>query len=337
MAEFDIFNLGTDDVETHQKQSNVSNELYRPKAQDGQDGVYKAKIRFVPNPNNPKKSIIHKYVYWLEDSMGNGKLVDSPQSIGERCPIADVFWKLKKSESAVDRKASENLKRRHKYYSIVKILKDPQRPDLEGQYMIYNFGHKIKEKIDEEINPTWEDQEPTQVFDLFEGKDFELKITRQGEYNNYDKCQFSSERTPIIIDGRYAERSKEDQEKIKKELEQAPDLEQYEYKPWDDETKNFVNKVLNSYLKSSDVAGNMAEATSFNSNETKQEATTTKEVAGDINNSNNDPQPQSPQQSQPQQDQPQQDQPQSESENNDNSKVKSDDNDLDQFLNDLDI
>jgi hypothetical protein len=265
MAEFDIFNLGTDDVETHQKRQTNLTELYRPKAKDGQDGVYKAKIRFVPNPKNPQKSLIHKYVYWLEDASGNGRLIDSPQSVGESCPIADTFWKLKKSESAVDQKASENLKRRQKYYALIKILKDPQRPDLEDQYMIFNFGPKIKEKIDEEINPTFDDHEPTQVFDLFEGKDFELKITRQGDYNNYDKCQFSPTKTPITIQGRHAERSAHDREIIQKELEQAPDLEQFEYKEWNEDTKNFVNNVLSLYVSTSNSTQNMAAATSFNS------------------------------------------------------------------------
>lgn len=265
MAEFDIFNLGPEDVETHQKRQTNLTELYRPKAKDGQDGVYKAKIRFVPNPKNPQKSLIHKYVYWLEDASGNGRLIDSPQSVGESCPIADTFWKLKKSESAVDQKASENLKRRQKYYALIKILKDPQRPDLEDQYMIFNFGPKIKEKIDEEINPTFDDHEPTQVFDLFEGKDFELKITRQGDYNNYDKCQFSPTKTPITIQGRHAERSSHDREIIQKELEQAPDLEQFEYKEWNEDTKNFVNNVLSLYVSTSNSTQNMAAATSFNS------------------------------------------------------------------------
>ena len=247
---FDIFNLGVEDVETHQPQQTTVNEVYKPTADDGKDGTYKALIRFVPNPENPRKSLIQKYVHWLTNSNGDGKLVDSPQTIGEHCPIADVFWKLRKSDSAVDRKSSEKLKRRQQYYSLIKIIKDPQNPDLEGTYKVFKFGYKIKEKIDSELKPDF--GEPTQVFDLFEGKNFELVITRQGEYNNYDKSKFSSNTSAILMGETPAERNQETMTTIKTELESAPSLATYDYKPWDEDTRAFVNNVLRMYLNPGD-------------------------------------------------------------------------------------
>ena len=247
---FDIFNLGVEDVETHQPQQTTVNEVYKPTADDGKDGTYKALIRFVPNPENPRKSLIQKYVHWLTNSNGDGKLVDSPQTIGEHCPIADVFWKLRKSDSAVDRKSSEKLKRRQQYYSLIKIIKDPQNPELEGTYKVFKFGYKIKEKIDSELKPDF--GEPTQVFDLFEGKNFELVITRQGEYNNYDKSKFSSNTSAILMGETPAERNQETMTAIKTELESAPSLATYDYKPWDEDTRAFVNNVLRMYLNPGD-------------------------------------------------------------------------------------
>jgi hypothetical protein len=52
MAEFDIFNLGVADVDTHETQASSGSDLYKPTADDGKDGTYKAIIRFVPNPSN---------------------------------------------------------------------------------------------------------------------------------------------------------------------------------------------------------------------------------------------------------------------------------------------
>jgi len=254
---FDIFNLGVEDVETHQPERTSVNEVYKPTADDGKDGTYKALIRFVPNSENPRKSLIQKYVHWLTNSNGDGKLVDSPQTIGEHCPIADVFWKLRKSDSAVDRKSSEKLKRRQQYYSLIKIVKDPQNPELEGTYKVFKFGYKIKEKIDSELKPDF--GEPTQVFDLFEGKNFELVITRQGEYNNYDKSKFSSSKSAILMGETPAERSKEVMASIKEELEAAPSLATYDYKAWDEDTRSFVNNVLRMYLNPGD---SIAEVTS---------------------------------------------------------------------------
>ena len=247
MADFDIFNLSVSDVETHKQTTSTTEDvIYRPSADDGKDGTYKALIRFVPNPDNPRKSLVRKYVHWLTDAAGNGRLIDSPSSVGEKCPIQDAFFRLRKSDSAIDRKMSEKLKRREQYYSLIKIIKDPQNPAMEGQYMIYKFGYKIKEKIDEELSPAF--GEPTQVFDLFEGKNFELIITRQGEYNNYDKSKFSASTSAVMIGDTPAERTAESMQTIKAELEAAPSLSTYEYKPWDDATRDFVNQVLSQYI-----------------------------------------------------------------------------------------
>lgn len=300
---FDIFNLGVEDVETHQAPtSSSSNEVYKPTADDGKDGTYKALVRFVPNPENPRNSLIQKYVHWLTNSSGDGKLVDSPSTIGEKCPIADVFWKLRKSDSAVDRKASEKLKRRQQYYALIKIIKDPQNPDLEGTYKVFKFGYKIKEKIDAELKPDF--GEPTQVFDLFEGKNFELIITRQGDYNNYDKSKFSASKSAIIMGDTPAERTKETMAAIKAELEAAPSLKGYDYQAWDEETRTFVNDVLRMYLNPGE---SIAEMTSSAPKKSTKSTSAVAEMEAPV-------------------------QTKTES----TSSVSSDD-DLDSFLNDLDI
>jgi hypothetical protein len=255
MAEFDIFNLGVNDVETHEVQSSTGGDMYKPSADQGKDGTYKALIRFVPNPENPRNSLVKKYVHWLTNASGDGKMVDSPSTVGESCPIADVFFKLRKSDSAVDRKMSDKLKRREQYFALVKVIKDPQNPEFEGQYKIFKFGYKIKEKIDAELKPNF--GEPTQVFDLFAGKNFELVITRQGEYNNYDTAKFSSATSAIDMGGTPAERTAEGMAAIKAELDNAPSLAPFEYKAWDAETRDFVNGILRNYLNPGDSMDNV--------------------------------------------------------------------------------
>mgnify|MGYP000483199341 FL=1 len=304
---FDIFNLGVEDVETHQPERTSTNEVYKPTADDGKDGTYKALIRFVPNPENPRKSLVQKYVHWLTNSSGDGKLVDSPSSIGEKCPIADVFWKLRKSDSAVDRKSSEKLKRRQQYYSLIKIVKDPQNPELEGTYKVFKFGYKIKEKIDAELKPDF--GEPTQVFDLFEGKNFELIITRQGEYNNYDKSKFSASTSAILMGDAPAERNKETMTAIKTELENAPSLVNYDYKAWDEDTRSFVNDVLRMYLNPGDSISAMTSSSTSTPKKATTSATAVVEAAA--------PAP-------------------AKTESKETAAVSTDD-DLDSFLNDLDI
>ena len=281
--EFNIFSIGVEDIDTHEQPQNTgSNTMYKPTADDGKDGTYKALIRFVPNVENPRNSLIKKYVNWLTGPDGDSKLVDSPSSIGESCPIADAFWKLRKSDSAVDRKASDKLKRREQYVSLVKIIKDPQFPELEGTYKIFKFGYKIKEKVDAELKPDF--GEPTQVFDLFEGKNFELIITRQNDYNNYDKSKFSSSKSSIVLgkDGKTAERVEEDMNTVKTELEAAPSLKAFEYQAWDEPTREFVNSVIKMYLNPGDAMEKVL-------NETPTPSSTKTPVAGsNTNNSKTD-------------------------------------------------
>lgn len=242
---FDIFNLSVKDVDTHSEEPKGTSEMYSPKADDGKDGVYKALVRFLPNPKNPTKSILRKYVYWLEDDQGNGAYYDSPSTIGEKCPVQDLFFKLRNSDSALDKNMSEKLKRRAVFYSIIQIIKDPQNPELEGTMKIFKYGWQIKKKIDEELNPEF--SEPTQIFDLFEGKNFELIITKQAGYNNYDSSKFQGSRTAMSINGTSMQRTKEDQAKIMDFLKNCPDLDTWDFKSWDEATTTKILDILKQY------------------------------------------------------------------------------------------
>jgi hypothetical protein len=243
--EFDIFSVGVNDLDTGEQQAKGGSDLYTPKPDQGQDGVYRSLVRFLPNLKNPRKPFIRKYVYWLEDREGNGFYVDSPSTVGDKCPVQDMFFKLRNSESAVDKKASEGLKRREVYYALVQVVKDPQNRDLEGQVKVYKFGYKIKTKIDEELNPQFD--EPTQVFDPFEGKNFELVISKKGGYPNYDSCKFQGTRSPMVLNGEPVTDSDESRKAILEYLKDAPDLNNFDYQAWNDEQRGKVMNVLSQY------------------------------------------------------------------------------------------
>jgi hypothetical protein len=243
--EFDIFNLGVNDIDTYSREASGGSDLFKPTADQGKDGTYKALVRFVPNPKNPQKSIIRKFVYWLEDGSGNGGYYDSPSTVGEKCPVQDLFFKLRNSESAVDKKMAEKLKRREIFYSLIQIIKDPNNSDLEGSIKIFKYGYKIKEKIDAELNPEFD--EPTQVFDLFEGKNFEMIITKQAGYNNYDSSKFQGKRTSMLVNGNAVEKDAEGRKQILDYLNAAPSLDSFDYKPWDDATRAKIEEILNQY------------------------------------------------------------------------------------------
>jgi hypothetical protein len=243
--EFDIFSIGVNDLDTGDKQGSGGSDLYSPKPDQGQDGTYRSLIRFLPNIKNPRKPYVRKFVYWLEDREGNGFYADSPSTVGEKCPVQDMFFKLRNSESAVDKKMSETLKRREVFYSLVQIVKDPQNRDLEGQIKVFKFGYKIKAKIDEELNPQFD--EPTQIFDPFEGKNFELVLSKKGGYPNYDSCKFQGSKSSMTIAGESVSDTNEGRKKILDYLKNAPDLGNFDYKPWNDEQRTKIMNILGQF------------------------------------------------------------------------------------------
>ena len=58
---------------------------------------------------------------------------------------------------------------------------------------LYEYGKKIFDKITDVMNPQFEDEEPMNPFDLWEGADFKLKIRKVEGYRNYDKSEFDSQ------------------------------------------------------------------------------------------------------------------------------------------------
>ncbi len=242
--EFDIFSVSVKDLDTGDRPA-PSSDLYTPKPDQGTDGTYRSLIRFLPNVKNPRKPFVRKYVYWLEDRDGNGFYVDSPSTVGEKCAVQDMFFKLRNSESAVDKKMSEGLKRREVFYALVQIVKDPQNRDLEGQVKIMKFGYKIKTKIDEELNPQFD--EPTQVFDPFEGKNFELVISKKGGYPNYDSCKFQGSRSAMTINGEAVTADDAGRTAILDYIKDSPELANFDYRPWNDEQRTKVMGVLSQF------------------------------------------------------------------------------------------
>jgi len=150
---------------------------------------------------------------------------------------------------------SEGLKRREVFYALVQIVKDPQNRDLEGQVKVMKFGYKIKTKIDEELNPQFD--EPTQVFDPFEGKNFELVISKKGGFPNYDSCKFHGNKSPMTIEGEPVSDDDASRKAILELLKEAPELGSWGYKSWDDAIRGKVMNVLSQFASPGDSIQNI--------------------------------------------------------------------------------
>jgi hypothetical protein len=244
---FDIFNLDNEAFVKQEIKRDEDEAIYKPYPELGKDGVYKSLVRFLPNISNPKKSKIHQYYVWLKDPVdgANFKAL-CPSTVGKKSILKDLFWKLKNSPSAKDQEISKSFARKEDFYSLVQIVKDPNKPELEGKIMVFKFGRKVNDLIEQQIKPEFGN--PSNPYDLFEGKNFGLQVRKVGEWNNYDLCQFVGDKGPISIDGTPVEKTEESREIITKYLKSGPlDLEKYEYKDWtEDDTEKIMKIVRNT-------------------------------------------------------------------------------------------
>ena len=245
MSNLDIFNLDAESLVTPiKKEGSKDLEFYKPYPEDGKDGVYKALVRFLPNVADAQKSKIHKYYVYLQDpSTGNGFSVDCPSTMGKKSILKDIFWKLQNSNSAADKELSKKFSRKEDYYSLIQIVQDKNRPELEGKIMIFKFGKKLNDMIEAQLKPEY--GEPVNPYDLFNGKLFSIQARKVGEWNNYDMCSFVGERCPIEVNGRKMEKTQEDMAAIVEYLKTGPqNLSSFDYKDWDNETSEKVAAVI---------------------------------------------------------------------------------------------
>lgn len=244
---FDIFGSSSIDVDSKKSPEKRESVMYAPKAKDTTDGTYNTKIRFLYNPTDPVNgSIIRKIVYYLKDAEDKGHYFDSPQSVGnwDACPIGQLWKKLYNSDSALDKQNSKELNRREVFYSLVYIIDDKVNPSYNGQIKIYKYGKKLKSKLDRYLNPSGNDK--VDIFNFYTGFNFDLNLTRQGNYNDYDAAGFEIKPSQIPVDGLTGD-ADNDRHILQKLMETAPDLNEYKYKPWDDKQRATLETILNQY------------------------------------------------------------------------------------------
>jgi hypothetical protein len=260
----DIFNLDANDFV--EKTETRESELYKPDPKKGKDNVYKSLIRFVPFHKDPKKSKVKKYSYWLTDPLTSDSFsVDCPSSINQKSILQDTFWKLKKSPSVAEQKLSDKFKRRENYYALVQILKDDQDPSLVGKIKIMKFGQKLNNIIQAELQPEY--GKPYNPFDPFKGRVMALTVTIVAGFNNYDTSKFVGDENALMLDGKPIEQNPETMGKFVEFLKaNSPDLSNYDYKEWTDETREKVKSVIENTVPTMRTTENITKEASRPSN-----------------------------------------------------------------------
>ena len=113
-------------------------------------------------------------------------------TLGQKDPVSEYNTQLWNSGVEANKEIARKQKRRLSYISNVYIVEDPKNPENEGKVFLYKYGKKIFDKINEAMNPQFEDEKAVNPFDLWAGANFKLKIRKVEGYQNYDKSEFES-------------------------------------------------------------------------------------------------------------------------------------------------
>ena len=169
--------------------SDTDDRFWRPELDKSGNGY--AVIRFLPAPEGEDLPWARIWNHGFQGP-GGWYIENSLTTLGQKDPVSEHNSTLWNSGIEANKEVARKQKRRLNYTANVYIIKDPAHPENEGQLKLYRFGKKIFDKINDLMNPEFEDESPVNPFDLWAGANFKMKIRKVEGYSNYDKSEFEA-------------------------------------------------------------------------------------------------------------------------------------------------
>ena len=169
------------------------NKYWKPTRDKAGNGF--AIIRFLPAPGEEDMPFIRLWDHGFQGPTGLWYIENSLTTLGKDDPVSELnskLWNASGDDESPERKQARKQKRRLHYISNIYVIKDTGNPDNEGKVFLFKYGKKIFDKLNDLMNPSFEDENPVNPFDLWEGANFRLKIRQFEGYPNYDKSEFDS-------------------------------------------------------------------------------------------------------------------------------------------------
>lgn len=155
-------------------------------------------IRFLDAPQGEDMPFVRLWDHGFQGP-GGWYIENSLTTLNKDDPVSEYNSKLWNTGLETDKEQARKQKRRLHYIANVYIIKDSGNPDNEGKVFLFKFGKKIWDKLNDLMNPSFEDEKPVNPFDLWEGANFRLKIRQFEGYANYDKSEFDTS-APLFED-----------------------------------------------------------------------------------------------------------------------------------------
>ena len=189
-SSLDKLNAQLDKISTKTYSDPNEGKFWKPTRDKAGNGF--AIIRFLPEPAGEEMPFVRIWDHGFQGPSGQWYIENSLTTLNQDDPVSEYNSKLWNSGIDSDKEQARKQKRRLKYISNILVIKDGANPENEGKVFMYQYGKKIFDKLNDLMNPTFEDESPVNPFDFWEGANFRLKIRKFEGYPNYDKSEFDA-------------------------------------------------------------------------------------------------------------------------------------------------
>ena len=149
-------------------------------------------VRLLPNTESPEKTFFHYYVHGFE-SFATGRYMSlvSPQTFGERDPIAEFRYKVNRQGTVAEKEKAKAIFRLEKWLVNAYVIDDPSNPDNNGKVKVLRYGKQLHNIIMEAIEGEDAGQLGERIFDTSEnGCSLRVKLDDQGGFPTYVSSKF---------------------------------------------------------------------------------------------------------------------------------------------------
>lgn len=171
-----------------EKKNYNDDRVWKPSRDKAGNGY--AVIRFLPAAEGNDLPWNRYWDHGFQGPTGQWYIEKSLTSINQDDPVGKLNGTLWNSGIESNKEKARVQKRRLHYVANVMVINDSANPENNGQVKIYQFGKKIFDMIMDAMQPQYDDEEPLNPFDFWEGANFKIKIRNVEGWVNYDKSEF---------------------------------------------------------------------------------------------------------------------------------------------------
>ena len=167
-------------------------------------------IRFLPGPavdGDDALPWVRIFHHGFQGPTGKWYIENSLTTLGLNDPVSEYnskLWKSTEDDNGPERKQARAQKRKLNYISNIYVISDPKNPENEGKVFLFRYGKKIFDKINILMKPEFDEDQPVNPFDFWEGANFKMRIRNVDGYRNYDQSNFETPK-PLFSDDKKLE------------------------------------------------------------------------------------------------------------------------------------